>query len=137
MTLTEVVFAVGLFGVVIGTILTGLMQANYRAAWATYSDAATKLAEQRMEQVMTARWEPTAVPPIDQLVSANFPDDTVNLDVLTADGTALTGARSVQITPVTSGGVTQYKVITVRVVWSYRGNGPFTNDVTTIRSTDQ
>lgn len=137
MTLTEVVLALGLFGMVIGAILTGLIQTNYRAGWSVANDAATKLAEHRMEQVMNARWEPTASPTMDQVVATNFPNDVVNLDLNSVGGIPFTGNRSVSITPVPATGTPLYKAVRVQVVWSYRGRGPFTNNVTSIRSPDQ
>lgn len=136
MTLVEVMVATTVFGLVFGSVLKGLMVAVYRANWATCSVAATKLAEQRLEQMESARWDPTAVPAIDELVSGNFPTTTASVFVYKNGGSVIaTNWISINILPSTNS--PQYKLLYSSVRWSYRGRGPFTNSVFSIRAMDQ
>lgn len=134
MTLVEVVFAVALFAMVFGTILKGLIQVNLRASWISFDAAASRIAEQRIEQTQNARWEPAT--PIDELTASNFPTATYVLDTNPGGGTTVLATSVVQITTVTNGTIV-CKVLQSQVTWSFFNRGPFTNSVVTIRSPDQ
>lgn len=136
MTLAEVLIAVAIFAMVFGSVLTGLTQARYRAAWASLNLEASKFAERQLELVQTANWDPTASPAIDEIISNNFPTVTVDLMDYTGGGLLL-ATNSVRIDVLPNTGSPQYKVVTSTIVWRYRGRGPFTNIVTSIRAPDQ
>jgi len=72
-TLMEVVVSVALTAVMVGGIVYGYAQSTRRAEWSAYSLAAQSLAMQHLEQARAAKWDPLAYPPVDQLVSTNFP----------------------------------------------------------------
>jgi|GEM_PF-449893 len=140
MTLAEVLVGVALFALVFGSVLTGITQANYRAAWSKYNAAATKLAEQRMEQIQSAPLDLAASPPFDALVATNFPPDFVDLEQFvgsTNNNVRAMRTVTIESVPNANPNAMKYKVITVSVIWSYRGRGPFTNMLVTIRAPDQ
>ncbi len=89
---------------------------------------------QRVEQTRAAKWDMIAYPPIDQLVSNNFPAVTSTLDVPVADtnvvyATSVTTIATVSTNP-------PLKMIRVDCIWSLMKRGPFTNTVVTYRSPD-
>jgi type II secretory pathway pseudopilin PulG len=139
MTLVEVLVASAIFALVFGSVLTGITQANYRAAWSKYNAAATLAAQQRLEQTMSAPLDLTATPSMDAVVETNFPNDSVDLEQFAGSTNKVCATRTVTIDAVPNSNpkALKYKVITVNVVWSYRGRGPFTNSLTTIRAPDQ
>jgi len=139
MTLVEVLVGTAVFALVFGSVLTGITQASYRIAWSKYNAAATKFAEQRMEQIQSAPLELTATPPIDAVVATNFPTDYVDMEKFVGTTNTVRAARTVTIdsVPNSNPNALKYKIITVSVVWSYRGRGPFTNMLVTVRAPDQ
>jgi prepilin-type N-terminal cleavage/methylation domain-containing protein len=139
MTLVEVLVATAVFALVFGSVLTGITQASYRVAWSKYNAAATKFAEQRMEQIQSAPLELVASPPIDAVVTTNFPTDYVDMEHFVGSTNRVRATRTVTIDaiPNSNPNAMKYKVITVNVFWSYRGRGPFTNTLVTIRAPDQ
>jgi type II secretory pathway pseudopilin PulG len=56
-TLAEVVVCLAIVALLFGGIITGYMQAAYRAEWAGYNLAAQALAMQQIEQAKTAVWD--------------------------------------------------------------------------------
>jgi prepilin-type N-terminal cleavage/methylation domain-containing protein len=136
MTLVEVLVATAIFGLVFGSVMTGLSRAIYRANWASCNIEANKLAEQRLEQMQNARWDLTASPTVDQVVSNNFPLVTTSLLDYKAGG-SLIATNWVTINTLPNTNSPQYKILASSVRWSYRGRGPFTNTVTSIRAMDQ
>ena len=136
MTLAEVLIAIAIFALVFGSVLTGLTQARYRANWASLNLEAAKFAEQRYEQIQNASWEPTASPAVDEVISNNFPTTTANLMDYTARR-FLIATNTVRIDALPNASNPQYKVITCTIVWRYRGRGPFTNTIASIRAPDQ
>jgi Flp pilus assembly protein TadG len=136
-TLVEVLIASLIFAVVFGSILTGLIQSNSRTAWITTDAAASKLAEQRLEQTQNARWDSSAIPPIDEVTSNNFPSLTVTLDNSGGGGNAVVATSTVQVIPLPDASSLAYKVIRSQVTWMLFGRGPFTNTAITLRAPDQ
>lgn len=55
-TLAEVVVCIAIVALLFGGIITGYMQAAYRAEWAGYNLAAQALAMQQIEQAKSAKW---------------------------------------------------------------------------------
>jgi len=136
MTLAEVMIALTVFAVVFVFLLKGLTQARYRAIWASLNLEATKLSEQRYEQMEGASWDLTTSPVTDQILSTNFPTTTNDLFDYTGGG-SLIATTTVQISTLPNTNSPQYRVITCATVWSYRGRGPFTNTIVSIRAPDQ
>ncbi len=137
MTLAETLIASAIFVIVFISVIASLSLAGYRSEYARFNAAGAKFAEEAMERCRNAPWDPLAVPPIDMLVSSNFPADTIQMDTYAARGNPLTGGRTVTITPMPSATNASYKVINVQVVWSYKGRGPITNTLVSLRSTDR
>ena len=136
MTLAEVMIALTVFALVFGSVLTGLTQARYRAIWASLSLEAANFAEQCCEQIQNASWDPTASPAVDQVISNNFPTTTTDLLDYTGGG-SLVATNTVRINAMPNTNSPQYKVITCTTVWEYKGRGPFTNSIVTVRAPDQ
>jgi type II secretory pathway pseudopilin PulG len=132
MTLAEVLIASGIFAVVFASIMAGLSMAGYRSEYARFNLAAGKFVEEAMERCRNAPWDPLDVPVVDMLTSSRFTNDTILLDTFAARGSPLYGARTVTITS-NSG----YKVIHVQVVWAYKGRGPTTNTLISLRAPDR
>jgi hypothetical protein len=137
MTLAETMFASLIFVMVFISVIACLSLAGYRSEYGRFNLAGAKFAEEAMERCRNAPWDPLAVPPVDMLVSTNFPGDTILMDTYAARGSALTGARTVTITPMPSATNTSYKVVSVQVVWAYKGRGPATNSLISIRAPDR
>jgi type II secretory pathway pseudopilin PulG len=136
MTLVEVLIAIVLFAVVFGSIVTGLNVASSRANYIKHTAAAEKLAEQRLEQVLSAPWDTTTVPTVDEVIAANFPADTVSLSAAGL-GPTVNATRTVNITPMPNASSPQYKVVQVRIVWSLGNRGPFEITLQGIKSPEQ
>lgn len=136
MTLVEVLIAIVLFALVFGSIVSGMSLASNRANTIKHTAAAEKLAEQRLEQVLSGLWDLTTVPTVDQVVPANFPADTVSLSAAGL-GPLVNATRTVSITPMPNATSPQYKVVQVRIVWSLGNRGPFEITLQGIKSPDQ
>jgi len=80
-TLAEVLIAMSISVLIMGSIVYGYLGTATRAEWNAYSLAAESLAIQRIEQARACKWDPEASPPIDSLVASNFPPDVNILDI--------------------------------------------------------
>lgn len=134
-TLTEVAVSMGILGLLFGGVISGYVQNLHRAEWAAYNLAANSLAQQRVEQARAAKWDTLAAPPVDELVSANFPSQIEVLDVPISGNnpvfaTNFTVIGSISTTP-------PVKSIQVNCVWAYHNGHLFTNTVVTYRAPDQ
>jgi Tfp pilus assembly protein PilV len=132
--LEEVVIAVVIALTSIIGILAGYRLATYRAQWAVFSEAAQWLAMQRIEQVRSARWEPLAFPPVDELVPTNFPETVSTLSVPVTAAGPTTARLVTTISNVSSS--PPLKFIQVDCIWSCGQRGPFTNRAFLLRSPD-
>jgi hypothetical protein len=138
-TLAEVMMASVLSAITIGGIIYGFIGSAQRAEWSAYHLAAQNLAVQRIEQTRAAKWDPLAFPEVDELVNANFPEQTHILDVplITGQTTYATNRTFITQTSVRPA----IKMIRVEVVWKFgsgnRGNVLHTNVVATFRAADQ
>ena len=115
-------------------IIYGYTQSTQRAEWSGYSLAAQALAVQRLEQTRACRWDPDAG--VDQLVSANFPNQTLVLDIPVIGTNA---AYATNITTITTISATPplLRMIRVDCIWKFSITGRvFTNTVATYRSPD-
>lgn len=135
MTLTEVVISLAIGGLVFGGVLTAHIQSTVRAEWSAYHLAGNSLAMQRLEQARAAKWDTQSSPPVDLLVSSNFPV-TVDILDIPISGTNITYATNiVTISAVSSD--PPLKLITVTTIWPFRAGYCFTNFTAAYRAPDQ
>ena len=135
LTLVEVVLSAAIAAMTVSGILYGYTQSAKRAEWSGYSMAAQALAVQGLELTRACRWDPESG--VDQLVAANFPRQTLVLD-LPVIGT--NAAYATNITTITSpkGVPLLHRMIRVDCVWKFPTTGRvFTNTVATYRSPDR
>ncbi|MBI5385758.1 MAG: prepilin-type N-terminal cleavage/methylation domain-containing protein [Verrucomicrobia bacterium] len=134
-TLVEVVIALALAAIFITATVAGYIQSHRQAEWAAYSLAANSLAMQELERTRAAKWDPQAYPPVDQVVSSNFPDRVEVLDIPLNGTNIVYGTNHTTITTisVTPG----LKMIRTDCRWSFPKRGLFTNSVFTYRAPDQ
>lgn len=137
-TLVEVVVSIGILGILLGAIITGMLQSAEQAEWAGYSLAANNLASQGIEQGRAAKWDPQANPPVDNLVPSQFPTRILILDV-PVRGTNVVYATNVTTINTVSANP-PLKSIRVDCSWAFvtaRRSRIFTNTVITLRAPDQ
>lgn len=133
-TLAEVCVATAIAAMTVAGIIQGYTQSTKRAEWSAYSLAAQALATQRLEQTRACRWDTETG--VDQLVTANFPQQTVLLD-MPVIGT--NGFYATNITTITtiSANAPRLRMIQVDCIWRFPTTGRvFTNTVATYRSPD-
>ena len=131
----EVVISLSISALTIGAIVTGYTLSTKRAEWSAYSLAANSLAVQRLEQTRAAKWDPTGWPPVDELVSANFPVKNEILDIPISGTNLVYATNFTTITTLSSS--PPLKMIRVDCTWMFLSRGPFTNSVVTYRTSDQ
>jgi len=133
-TLSEVVISMSLGVMGVSAIIYGYLVSANRAEWSAYSLAAQSLAQQGIEQARSCKWDPDAVPPVDELQPGNFPPRVNILDIPVV-GTNITYATNfVTITTVRSS--PPLRCIRVDCIWAFPRRGLFTNTVITYRSPD-
>lgn len=135
-SLAEVVMAVGITVMVFAGGVLGYVQSAQQAEWAAYTLAANSLAQQRMEQTRAAKWDTQATPPIDNLVSTNFPVSVDILDVPLAGSNNIVYATNVTTISNISANP-PVKMIRVDCTWRFWKRGLYTNTVVTYRAPDQ
>jgi prepilin-type N-terminal cleavage/methylation domain-containing protein len=133
-TLVELVVAVAIAGLGIAGIVWGYAMASQRTEWTAASSAAQLMALRHLETTRGARWDLLASPPVDELVTTNFPERVELLAVPQAGGpgiaaTNYTTIREISFDP-------PLRLVRVDCVWSVLQRGPFTNTVMTYRGTD-
>ncbi len=134
-TLTEVVMAMAISALTIGGIIAGYTMSTRRAEWSAYSLAAQSLAMQRSEQARAAKWDPQAWPPVDELVSSNFPVRIEVLDIPISGTNVVYATNRTAITTLSAN--PPLRMIQVDCTWMFLSRGPFTNTVVTYRTGDQ
>ena len=135
-TLAEVVIAMAITVMSLAGVIMGYIFAIRQAEWSAYSLAAQSLATQRLEQTRAAKWDPRASPPVDEVVTNNFPTVPTNVLDMPVSGTNMAYATNfTTISDVTNGGY-PLKLIRVDCVWSFREHA-FTNTIATYRAPDQ
>jgi prepilin-type N-terminal cleavage/methylation domain-containing protein len=135
MALVEVMMALAIAGLMIGSILSGYLFSITAAEKAAMSLAANHRAVERIEETRSVKWDTSSYPPVDELVSSNFPVKVVVLD-LPGAGPNLTYATN--ITRITQLSVMPpLKQIHVDCIWRFRGVQLITNSIDTCRSPDQ
>src|SRR5882672_1510403 len=102
MTLVEVLIALTISGLAVGAIVGGYLFAAGSAEKSALSLAANASALRRMEEARCARWVISTFPALDELVSTNFPDTVVTLD-LPGSGTQRTyGTNRMQVSQIST-----------------------------------
>lgn len=135
MTLVEVVVALAISGLAVGSIVGGYVFCASSAEISALSLAANATAMARIEETRSAKWDTASSPSVDQLVSANFPDKVVTLDV-SGSGAGITYATN--LTQISLISVSPpLKRIHVDCVWSFKGSRLLTNSIETCRAPDQ
>ncbi len=134
MTLTEVVVVMAITGLTIVGIVSGYNYCTHSAQKAALSLAAHARALERIEETRSAKWDTSAFPAVDQLVTSNFPNRVVVLD-LSGAGVATTSA-SIQTEIATLATNPQLKRIRVNCTWNFRGEAVVTS-IETFRAPDQ
>ena len=122
-------------GITVGAILTSYVFSANQIEQSAYSTAAELMARQRAEQARSAKWDPLADPPVNELVGSNFPVVISTLDVPVAVNRPLYATNTTAISTVSAD--PPLKMIRVDCVWSILSRGPFSNSITSYRAPDQ
>ena len=137
MTLAEVVVALAIAGLTVGSLVGGYISSTVATEKASLSLAANTRALERLEDTHGAIWNISGSPVVDQLLATNFPTKLVILDLSgqgggTTYGTNYTTISQVSLTP-------QLRRIRVDCVWRFQGRQSstlITNTVETLRGPD-
>jgi prepilin-type N-terminal cleavage/methylation domain-containing protein len=134
MTLVEVVVALAISGLAVAAIVGGYVFSTVSAEQSALSLAASARAMERIEEARSAKWDTSIWPQIDQLVTTNFPDTVVTLDL------SGSGTRSSQATNITQISLIStnppMKRIRVDCVWRFGATRLQTNTIETCRAPD-
>ena len=137
-TVTEVVTALAIMGLIFVVVIRGYLTSADRAEWSAYSLAAQSLADQGIEQARAAKWEPQTYPVVDELGLTNYVQvERIDLadSVKPVYATNYISITSVSANP-------PLRQLRTDCVWllASRGNktrGPFTNTAICLRASDQ
>ena len=136
-TLAEVAVAMSITVMSMAGVIAGYIFATRQAECSAFSLAAQALATQRLEQTRAAQWEPRQSPPLDELVTNNFPTVPTNRLDMPISGTNITYATNfttiTDLQPVVG---YPLKMIRVDCVWSFRQRA-YTNTIVTYRAPDR
>ena len=134
-TLTEVIISMGIAAMGIGCIISGYVLAVHEAELSACSAAVHWRIIETLERTRSARWQPLAPNPIDELVAVNFPTSVSVLDIPQTRTKVVYATNRTVITSLT--GYPTLKMILVESTWACLSRGPFTNSVLTYRSADR
>jgi prepilin-type N-terminal cleavage/methylation domain-containing protein len=135
MTLAEVVMSIAIASIAVSGSINGYIMAVNQAECSAYSLAAQSLANQRMEQVRAAKWDTSASPVVDMVVSSNFLVKVDILDVPISGTNIVYATNYTTITPISTNPA--YKLIKVDCVWRFMNHGAYSNTVVSYRAADQ
>ena len=135
MTLVEVLIAMAISGLAVAAIVGGYLFATTSAEKSALSLAANASALRRIEEARCARWIISMYPVLDEVVSTNFPDTVVTLDLSGSGSTATFATNRTLISQISTN--PPLKRVRVDCIWSFRGSKLFTNSVETCRAPDQ
>jgi hypothetical protein len=134
MTLVEVVVALAISGLTVAGIVNGYIFCANSAERSALTLAANARAMERLEETRSAKWDPSSWPPVDQLVTTNFPDEVVVLDL---SGSAVGITYATNITQISQLAINPpLKRIHVDCIWSFKGSRLVTNSVESCRAPD-
>ncbi|SPE61484.1 conserved hypothetical protein [Verrucomicrobia bacterium] len=134
-SLIEVLIASLILGMSLAGILGLYVQCATRTDWSAESVAAQFQAQSGLEQCRAAKFDPDGTPPIDELVSSNFPTQVYVLDMGTGSGTSIYGTNRTTIVSLSTN--PSLKFLRVDCVWSSRRGLLYTNTAMTYRAADQ
>jgi type II secretory pathway pseudopilin PulG len=135
LTLAEVVTSLAITGVIVASVVSGYVFSAQQMELASSSSAAEFMARKRVEQARSAKWDRLAYPPVDELMSSNFPVVAAPLDVPVSANSPQYATNITTISTVSDD--PPVKMIRVDCVWSFQTRGPFTNAVIAYRAPDQ
>src|SRR2546430_508177 len=81
LTLIEVVLCLAIAAITVTAIVASYAFSARQMEESACATAAEFLARQRLEQARSAKWDSLASPPVDELVSSNFPVVISTLDI--------------------------------------------------------
>lgn len=122
-------------GLMMAGVTNGFIQCMTQAEWSSYSLAASSLAIQKLEQSRAAKWDRLASPPIDNLISNNFPQDVQILDIPISQTNIVYATNFTTILQISTN--PPLRMIRVDCVWRFMSRGLFTNTIATYRAPDQ
>jgi Tfp pilus assembly protein PilV len=133
--LIEAVIALLVVGILVGGLISLYVQSAVRAEWSAYSLAGQMMAIRGLEQTRSAKWDPLAPAPVDELVASNFPPVVDILDVGPGGGgityaTNVTSIQTISATP-------RLKAIRVDCTWKFPRRSVCTNTIFIYRGPDQ
>lgn len=132
--MSEIVVAMAITGIGVFAVVAGFVNAATQAEASAYVLAGQCQALERLEQVRAAKWDPNAAPPIDEMVSTNFPVLVKVLDIprknVKVFATNRTTISVISVNP-------PLKMMQVDCVWSWMNKKLYTNTVMTYRGPDQ
>jgi type II secretory pathway pseudopilin PulG len=136
MTLMEVLVAFAISGLATAGIVYGYVFSINSAERFSMSLAANAQATERIEQVRSAFWNSSSSPVVDQVVSSNFPNETVLLD-LSGSGIGVTYATNITtISDISTN--PPLKRVRVDCIWTFGMSAQLmTNTIETCRGPDQ
>ena len=122
-------------GLTVGGVVSGYIYCTTAAVKAELVQAANARVMQRIEETRSAQWDASVWPTVDQLVTTNFPDEVVTLDL---PGSGSEGTTATIQTTISQISLTPpLRRIRVDCIWQFHGDDWYTNSVETIRSPDQ
>jgi len=134
--MVEMITAMAIAGITVAGVVSGFMQIFVTGQSSAYSLAAHSQAMRGLEQARSAKWDPMASPPKDDLgANTNWPPDPQILD-LPMQGNNITYAtnrvfiRTISTQP-------PLRQIKVETTWSFMNRRVFTNSIVTYRAPDQ
>jgi type II secretory pathway pseudopilin PulG len=137
MTLAEVVVALAVVSLTVGSLVGGYISSTMTAEKASLSLAANTRALERLEDTRAAVWNVSGYPAVDQLVATNFPAKLVMLD-LSGQGAGVTyGTNYTTITQVSA--TPLLRRVRVDCAWRFQSRQftkLFTNTVESLRGPD-
>lgn len=133
-TLIEQMFALLLAGITVSAVVSGFWQSVRQAEWSAHSLAAQSVAQQAMEQLRAAKWDPNAFPSVDHFKPTNFTRIEL-LDVPAGRGQNLYATNRVTVRNISE--APPLRMIQVECTWRFGPRRIFTNTIATYRAPDQ
>jgi prepilin-type N-terminal cleavage/methylation domain-containing protein len=131
MTLAEVVISMAIAGLAVGGIVGGYIYCATSAEKSGLYLAASARAMERLEETRSATWNKT----VDQVVSANFTNKDVILDLSGSGGNMILATLNTSIAQIST--APPLKRIRVDCIWLFKGSERITNTIETCRARDQ
>ena len=137
MTLVEVVVALALAGLMVAGLVTGYIFCTKSAVKDSLYMAANARAMERLEETRSAIWAPYRATPKDDLVTNNFPDKVVTLDLSGSGSVTNSATLKTEISQISDSPLPPVRRIHVDCIWQFRGGDFITNSIETCRAPDQ